>query len=87
MKKEKMRIMKDLERDFEEQRKKIQGEEKAEPEATPHQEDDDQEDWEEYEEVKTSIRKDGQNQSRKRCNHEKTVRSKDEGRTGKEKTR
>jgi trichohyalin len=47
LKKERMRIMKDLEREFEEQRKKIQGKGEVEPEATPYQEDDDQDDWEE----------------------------------------
>ena len=40
-----------------------------------------------YEEVKRSIRENGQNQSRKRGNQEKTVRIQDEGRTGKEETR
>ena len=45
-----MRVMKDLERQFEEERKKIQGEMEVEPEATPYQDDDNQEEWEEYDE-------------------------------------
>jgi hypothetical protein len=45
-----MRILKELEKSFEEQKKQIQGEEETEPEATPYEGDDDQEEWEQYEE-------------------------------------